>query len=166
MNITIDAIESVTQAYYAAVNAALPFTEYDAWSVDYRQTPAAEVRAEVERKAKAQKAVQKRIACERKVVRRAVRTLLAEGYAITVYNGEDYPVKQSTSERAIMDAVQQADEEWLNVWTRNSVGKLERFGTIFLVYGNSGPEVINDYSTNLETVLAPVNAYCDKLQDA
>jgi hypothetical protein len=164
MNITFDTLESVSFAYTLAQRAGLPVTEYDAWSIEYRRTPATEVRAEVERKAKAQKAVDKRMACERKVVRRTVRTLLAAGYAVTVYNGEDTPIRRSTSVNAIMAEVQAADEEYLYVLRKDDAGNYLRVGSIWLVYGNSGPEVIADYSVCLEEVLAPVNAYCDTLE--
>lgn len=164
MNITFDMLESVSFAYTLARRHNVPVTEYDAWSIDYRRVPASEVRAEAERKAKAQKAIDARIACERKVVRRTVRTLLAAGYAITVNNGEDAPIRRSKSINAIMAEVQACDEEWLHVLRQDETGAWKRIGTIFLVYGNSGPEVIADYSTSLETVLEPVMAYCEKLE--
>jgi hypothetical protein len=161
--IKFETIQSVSRAFTEARNAFVPHTEYDAWGIEYRKTPAAEVRAEVERKAKARKAIDKRIACERKVVRRTVRTLLAAGYAITVDNGEDTPIRRSTSVNAIMAEVQACDEELLHVLRQDDAGVWKRFGTICLVYGNSGPEVISDYSTSLEAVLEPVMTYCEKL---
>jgi hypothetical protein len=164
-------LHAASRAYYDARDLGLSFTEYDADRIGYWKTPVAEVRAEADRQAKAQKAVAKRIACERKVIRFAVRHILAQGYVISVYDGEDSPVKKSASERAIMAAVQACDEEWLIVWKpvagglHEGVGvKHQRMGTIALVYGNSGPEVICDYHTSLEALMEPVNAYCDKLE--
>lgn len=157
-------LQAVSEAYTAAQRAELPVTEYDAWKIERNATPPAELAAEAARKVAAQKAAAKRIACERKVVRFAVRQLLAAGYSITVNNGEECPVRKSTREHSIMGAIQQCDEEWLNIWLTGDEGKDVRIGTIALVYGNSGPEVIADYSTSLETVLEPVMQYCEKLE--
>lgn len=36
-------------------------------------------------------------------------------------------------------------------------------GWVYFVFGNDGYDVISDYTTNLEDVLAPINAYADTL---
>src|SRR5262245_32775068 len=104
-----------SQAFTAAERAGLPVPEYDAWRIGYNATPAIDVRAEYERKVKAQKAIDKRIACERRVVRHTVKALLAQGYAISVYNDEDTPIRNSRSVNAIMAEVNACDEEALRV---------------------------------------------------
>jgi len=162
--IYLNNLRAVDRAYSVAVREGLPVTEYDAWRIGYNAIPAVDVRAEHERKLKAQKAVQKRIASERKVIRHAVKALLAQGYAITVYNGEEVAIRRSTSVNAIMDEVQACDEEWLYVFAQVD-GEQKRIGSLYLVYGNSGPEVIADYSVSLEHVMEGVNAYCDKLEE-
>jgi hypothetical protein len=173
MNITYELIDaaahSASTAFYEAQRAGLLVTEYDAFRIDWRKTPVAEVRAEAAARAKAQKALAARIACERKVVRRAVKTILAAGYVVSVYDGEAFAIRRSTSVNAIMAEVQACDEEWLHVSTwREGVdgaeGKWVRVGTIYLVYGNSGPEVIADYNVSLETLLEPVMKYCETLE--
>lgn len=42
-------------------------------------------------------------------------------------------------------------------WTERPIGWV-RF-----VYGNDGHDVISDYTTNLESVLEPINAYAESL---
>jgi hypothetical protein len=105
------------------------------------------------------RAVANRMKLERHVISAFVRSALAGGYLITINNGEDCPVKRSTSYRAIMRNIMQTDEEHLIV--RNAAG--ERVGWVFLVYGNDGWDVISDYSTALEPLMAPVHVVTDQL---
>ena len=82
MNITFDTLESVSFAYSSALRNGLPVTEYDAWGIEYRRVPATEVRAEAERKAKAQKAVAKKCyAAMRPSTRRATWTTVPRSCA-------------------------------------------------------------------------------------
>lgn len=158
----MDYITQNSKALYEAREAKRPHSEYDAWDVEYRgYTPAqmAEKAAEIR---KAVRAVEKRQAIERRIVRRAVKAFLNAGFAVSVYDGEDYSIRCSTSVKAIMAKVQACDEEWLHV-LRKVDGEWKRFGTVCLVYGNGGWDVISDYSVNLEQWLAEVNVYAGSL---
>jgi hypothetical protein len=95
-------------------------------------------------------AIRTRILIERAIVRRAVRDILAAhdgAYCISVYDGEEYPVKRSRDLDQIMADVGQCDEEMLYV---RHVGKDgvtgTRVGGIALVYGNGGWNVIADHT--------------------
>lgn len=92
------------------------------------------------------------------VVRKLVSHAIAEGHTITVYDGEEWPVKRSTDIDLIIDHAFSTDESWLRVFAGT-----EYLGEVFLVYGNSGWDVINDYHVSLEGLLGPVNDYAEQL---
>jgi len=91
---------------------------------------------------------------EHKIVRAAITAILAAGYAISVDNGdngeyenaanpEGFAIHQSTHLEAILSAMFQTDQETLLVW---SPTQKRNIGSIFLVYGNEGYDVISDYA--------------------
>lgn len=99
-----------------------------------------------------------RIQLERRIVRRIVRGLLAAGYEITVNNGgDDNEIPYSRSFAQITAALFATDDEHLIV-RKDGHGSF-----VYLVYGNSGWDVINDYGLSLEPVLASINEWTDKL---
>lgn len=115
--------------------------------------------------------IRRRILIERAIVRKLVSDLIAAGCAVTVdYGDGQYGVKKSTSLTEVMGHVGACDEEWLRVWkleggpTRSPWTKL---GTIFLVFGNDGWDVIADHSTGeaFEALMAGANDLTDKLGD-
>ncbi len=95
-----------------------------------------------------------------RVLRRLVKDLLAEGYALTVHDGEDETVRDSRDPTAIMAALRTTDEDYLIAKRGES-----QVGWVRLVYGNSPGEVICDYSLSLESALARVNAICAQMMD-
>lgn len=96
------------------------------------------------------------------IVRKLVTDVIAAGHSITVYDGEDRPVKRSKDVDLIMDHAFSVDECWLNIRALRDSGVL---GTVLLVYGNSGWDVISDYHISLENLLKPVNEYAEQLSD-
>lgn len=101
--------------------------------------------------------VRKRIATERKIVLAIIDKALAEGFELSVDDGEEtYP--WTTDRKTVIDAIMNTDEDWLRL------RKGDLHGTIFLVYGNSGWDVICDYHTSLEEFLKPINAMCERLE--
>ena len=103
-------------------------------------------------------------------VKRCIGDLLKAGYSISVDDGEKTTLRRSTDRKAIFAAMGTTDEDWLCVHkadqpiapgdndTRNS------FGWVRFIYGNDGWDVINDYTTNLEPVMATVNAFAEKME--
>lgn len=87
---------------------------------------------------------------EWRIARRIVRDALAAGYTISVNDGEETTLECSSSERAIMAALMTTDEDRLLI---HRAGEAERFGWVHLVYGNDGYDVVNDYTTNLKTIM-------------
>jgi hypothetical protein len=95
--------------------------------------------------------VEQRQAVERKIVVQAITDLLKAGFAITVNDGEDDVVEDSLDHNEVLDAMFSTDEDYLIVRKSPYVGS---YGWVRFIYGNDGPDVINDYTTKLEEVLA------------
>lgn len=152
-------------AYFAAKDSAADFSEYDADRIEFRKTTPAEAQAIAEAIRADRRKVAKRIETERKVIRHATRALIAAGFHVGVYDGEAVSCKPTQRVTTVMAAVGACDEEWLRVYTpsETEAGKFKRIGTIYLVYGNSGWDVMADYSLNLDDVLKGTNDYADAL---
>lgn len=98
---------------------------------------------------------------ERQIVVRAIRDILGHpaGYDISVMDGEEFPLRHSTNEDAILEAMFSTDEDYLFVYPK---GNERRLGWVLLIHGN-GPHVISDYTDN-ET-MRDLLAGADKLAD-
>lgn len=101
-----------------------------------------------------------RIGIEQDIVTRTVDVLLAAGFLLQTDILEDPRPEQPTTDRAnIIAEVAEVDDEFLGVFYQDGTRK----GWVRFVYGNNGEDVISDYTTNLESVLKPVNDYADSL---
>ncbi len=116
--------------------------------------------------------IRQRILIERAIVRRMVRDILQAGggaYCVSIYDGEDYPLKRSRDLDAIMADIGQCDEETIVVRhvTKPADGG-EKLGSIYLVYGNDGWDVIADHtaSHSMDELLAGANQMSDAIGDA
>jgi hypothetical protein len=83
---------------------------------------------------------------EARVARKLIRAALAEGWSVSVNDGEAWTVKRSTKEREIIDALATTEEDYIRIRAADG----ERQGTFHLVYGNdeSGEELIADHTDN------------------
>jgi hypothetical protein len=81
---------------------------------------------------------------EAHVARRIVRECLKTGYSLSVYDGEEWTVKRSTSFKTVCDALATTGEDYLRIFRQDG----KRIGTLILVYGNApdGCELVSDYS--------------------
>jgi len=106
------------------------------------------------------KAIDRRIAGEKAVVRAAVRNAIKLGHTVSVFDGEEWAVKRSTNEREVMAEIYATDMETLAF--RKADGEL--VGKVWLVYGNSASEVMSDWSDSeaMATILAPAKRRADK----
>jgi hypothetical protein len=86
----------------------------------------------------------RRMELERRMASALVKACIDRGFRVTVDNGEDKPVVMSTNYRKVMNALWQTDEEY--VVLHDATGK--RYGWFFLVYGNSGWDLVSDYTVN------------------
>jgi hypothetical protein len=101
-----------------------------------------------------------RMGIEQKIIRRAVIDILGEGYKISVHDGGEYTVNRSIDLNLILNATQTTDSDALVVWDED-----QNIGTVTLIYGNDGHDVIADYSVSLEEVLKGASLLADELAD-
>jgi hypothetical protein len=108
-----------------------------------------------------------RILIERAIIRRAVEDIIAGGGLVTVFDGEEYGLLRSANRDAIMAELGACDEEYLNVVKPDDTAKsgYRLVGSILLVYGNDGWDVIADYHSGLEQVLKGANDLATALGD-
>lgn len=91
-----------------------------------------------------------------------VREALAANCLVSVFDGEEYPLKRSSDAVEIMRALCSTDEDTLLLRDANGA----RLGSVLLIWGN-GQDVISDYSytpatcANVELILAKANEYAE-----
>jgi hypothetical protein len=87
-----------------------------------------------------------RMAVEGRIALRLVEAALNDGFRISVNDGEETVVSDSEDKQTIMEAMFSTDEDILHIHNKGS-----RVGWIQFIYGNSGWDVISDYSDNDKT---------------
>lgn len=95
---------------------------------------------------------------EKKIIAKAIDDILAANFTITVHDGEEKVLIRSTKREKILSHMFSTDMETLLV-----IRGGEQFGWLQLVYGNDGHDVIHDYTTNLEALLAGASQLADEL---
>ena len=95
---------------------------------------------------------------ERKIAAAFITAALAAGYTINIHNGGSGPElpQPSSDKEVILAAMFATDDEHLMVYKDG-----KQIGWVYFVYGNSGWDVISDYSTNL----GPLMAEADKISE-
>lgn len=79
------------------------------------------------------------------IARKVIRKALAKGYNISVMDGDDYPVKRSTSFKVINEALASTDSDSLIIRDASA----NRIGFILLIWGN-GEDVVSDHTDKPE----------------
>lgn len=102
--------------------------------------------------------VEQRQAVERKIVVQAVNDLLKAGFYLEVNDGDEDVTEKTMDQAVILDAMFSTDEDIIFVYWP---GRLLNAGWIRFIYGNDGPDVINDYTVNLEEHLADTLALAE-----
>ena len=64
---------------------------------------------------------------ERFIVKQIVGRALDKGYLLTVFDGEEFPIRCSSDPEAVMEHLGHCDEEWLQVANADC----KRIGSIF-----------------------------------
>lgn len=96
---------------------------------------------------------------EKQIVQAAVEGLVAAGYQVAVFNGEEVAQAPTSDIQSVMQTLFACDEEWLFVYDSSE----KRVGTVVLVYGNDGWDVIADNSINLEPALQQTTILSERL---
>jgi hypothetical protein len=81
---------------------------------------------------------------EAAAARKLVKLALSRGFFVSVNDGEEWTVKYSNKATEILAALDTTGQDYL---TFRDADK-NKLGTMFLVWGNSAPELIADYSAN------------------
>jgi hypothetical protein len=96
---------------------------------------------------------------ERNIARRLILDGLAAGYTIKVHNGEELLMPFNQVAKQILSLMFSVDEEHLLFYKDD-----KKIGWVLFVYGNDGWDVISDYSTNLEDIMAGARKVSDTYQ--
>lgn len=107
--------------------------------------------------------VEKRLADERKVIRKLIRVAKAHGYTLwRIWDGEEneYPA----TENEALEVVFGVDECWMRF---KHPDRRPQTHVAYIVLGNSGPEVIADCSVGegWDAVMVEMNEYTDKMAE-
>ncbi len=114
---------------------------------------------------------------ERAIVRQVVRDVLnaPEGYAISIHDGEGFAIRRSRDVEAVMRHIMSTDEDRLIVYAPGedaskpwgNADGWRRIGTLLLVYGNDGWDVMADSSEAPEftALLERAEALADELSE-
>jgi hypothetical protein len=95
--------------------------------------------------------LQQRIALEKEIVGKLVDGFLSQGYKLGVNDGEETTIQNSNDRESLLSALFTTDTDYLLIYQND-----KRAGWIFLVYGNDGYDVVNDYTVNLESIIEPI----------
>jgi hypothetical protein len=97
---------------------------------------------------------------ERQIARATIKEALAAGYTLGVFDCEEITLENCADARKVFAAMFTTDDDKL-LFYRDG----KRVGWVWFVYGNSGHDVVCDYTTNLDAVLEPINKLSDKLAE-
>lgn len=103
----------------------------------------------------------KRQEIERQIVKRAIKTLLDAGYSLGVNDGEETVIEHSTDGEAVFKEMFATDEDYLLVYND---AQHKHFAYVWFIYGNSGWDVISDYTTNISEAMDKVLDYAQTFE--
>lgn len=112
-------------------------------------------------------AVKPLVMIERAIIRRTAAFLIERGHALRVHNGEEYLIRKSGSTNLdeIMGLIMQTDEDRLQVLGRAGTEDPTSLGSIMLIYGNDGWDVMADCSVALGTILEEQYDFAEAIGD-
>lgn len=100
-----------------------------------------------------------RMEIEEKIVRKFFETVIAAGYSVVVDDGEERTGRMNDVDK-LMVASFSVDEESFLVYDDDKY-----LGTVFVVYGNDGWDVIADYSMRIEALVHPAYELANELEE-
>jgi len=103
--------------------------------------------------------VRARQAVEVSIAAQIIDDVLAHGKTISVNEGEETTLSNSHNKQQILAAMFTTVEDTLIINNRDG----SYLGWISLIYGNSGWDVIHDYTSNLEPFIKNANALAESL---
>lgn len=107
------------------------------------------------------KDLQRRIKLEQRIVKSLISELLTQGFALSVYDGEEHHAI-TTNRQDVINAIMETDEDVLHVYeSTNPLAK--HLGFILLVYGNDGWDVMSDWTVALDAYIPKTLALVEKV---
>lgn len=107
--------------------------------------------------------VERRQEIEREIAERLVDKVLSLNLLVSVYNGDDGPqIKNCSVKEAILNEMFATDQDELHILNQRYVG----LGEIVLIYGNTGYDVVANYSANelTESIIESVQDLVQKYE--
>lgn len=89
-------------------------------------------------------AVEQRIKLEKRIAKMIVQNAINLGYTISIHDGEETVLRESNSVKSILSNMHATDVDLVSFFKEGN-----RIGSVTLVYGNDGYDVIADYSWTL-----------------
>ena len=101
---------------------------------------------------------------EQKIVSLIIDSCFSSGYAVRIHDGECWASSVYDTKEEHLASIQNTDMESLVVFNRDT---RKRVGSIELVYGNDGYDVIQDHTDNIEIndILAEVFGWIDEHEE-
>lgn len=112
--------------------------------------------------------VQTRQKMEKDIALSIVSQALGHGFCISVNDGAETTLKYSSNVDAIMNAMFTTDEDILKFYiSEHSTNERAYAGFVHLIYGNTGYDVISDYTAidEIETMLTLPIALASRLEE-
>lgn len=105
----------------------------------------------------------RRLREEKRMASALVKAVIARGFSVSIDNREAVEIKKSRSHRDVMAVMFLTDEEYVLLHDADG----QRAGWFFLVYGNSGPELINDHADNeaCRTIWGYLQPLADRIEE-
>ena len=97
---------------------------------------------------------------ERQIVRKVIDDALGAGYTLSVFDGEEETLTDNADAQRIFDAMFTTDDDRLYFLKGGA-----QVGWVHFIYGESGWDVISDYTTRLEMVLDGASILSDQLEE-
>jgi hypothetical protein len=87
---------------------------------------------------------------EKTIAKKLVELAIEQGYTVSVFDGEEYPVKRSRNVEVIINALGSTDHDTLTIRKPEQLAKDVPVGSIVLIWGNDR-DLISDYTDNAGT---------------
>ena len=117
----------------------------------------------ISRKADLPENIKRRIRMEAAIGKCLVKSLLEAGFALADGQADDDApeAKPTTSFAAVMRWMGECDEDRVLVYRTKTDER--PIGWVYLIYGNSGWDVVNDYTTNIADQMKQANELANRL---
>ncbi len=105
---------------------------------------------------------------ERRTAVKVIDDLLAAGFSLGVFDGEEITISRSTDGAAILAAMYTTEEDYIKVYPLPTEGRMKppAMGWVRFVWGNEDWVAVCDYTTNLEPIMAGVQTWQDEQEAA